>query len=480
MQALYRKYRPKLFSEVVGQNHVKTLFLNSLKNGEISHAYIFAGPRGTGKTTVARILAKSLNCENKNGVEPCNKCNTCQSIDNGSFMDVLEIDAASNRGIDEIRKIRETVGYHAAQGNYKVYIIDEVHMLTKEAFNALLKTLEEPPSNVVFILATTNPEKIPQTIISRCQVIDFKNITIEDIIKRLEFVCKKENINISQEALNEIAKRANGGMRDALTILEQVSKSSSKNITIEDVRETLGLVPIEVINEMIDSIKIGDIKKTTEIIEKVYFSGKDPEVFLMQLLEEMILKIESGDYELIEFLKPLSEILKDIKYSEEKLILIKLGFLSVMKLKPPRENIKKNVEKAEENEPIPESKLNDKDLESTQNVENKEKKIENKENISKIMEYLKLHGDLSLYVGLSFSKIEELPDRVKITFPPEKKIHYELVRSKIHELEKLYTSKFGIFKPFEVIIKENSKEDDVLNKLKSLFGNNFIVEGDNE
>lgn len=480
MQALYRKYRPKLFSEVVGQNHVKTLFLNSLKNGEISHAYIFAGPRGTGKTTVARILAKSLNCENKNGVEPCNKCNTCQSIDNGSFMDVLEIDAASNRGIDEIRKIRETVGYHAAQGNYKVYIIDEVHMLTKEAFNALLKTLEEPPSNVVFILATTNPEKIPQTIISRCQVIDFKNLTIEDIIKRLEFVCKKENINISQEALNEIAKRANGGMRDALTILEQVSKSSSKNITIEDVRETLGLVPIEVINEMIDSIKIGDIKKTTEIIEKVYFSGKDPEVFLMQLLEEMILKIESGDYELIEFLKPLSEILKDIKYSEEKLILIKLGFLSVMKLKPPRENIKKNVEKAEENEPVPESKLNDKDLESTQNVENKEKKIENEENISKIMEYLKLHGDLSLYVGLSFSKIEELPDRVKITFPPEKKIHYELVRSKIHELEKLYTSKFGIFKPFEVIIKENSKEDDVLNKLKSLFGNNFIVEGDNE
>ncbi|MBZ4650158.1 DNA polymerase III subunit gamma/tau [Thermosipho sp. (in: thermotogales)] len=480
MQALYRKYRPKLFSEVVGQNHVKTLFLNSLKNGEISHAYIFAGPRGTGKTTVARILAKSLNCENKNGVEPCNKCNTCQSIDNGSFMDVLEIDAASNRGIDEIRKIRETVGYHAAQGNYKVYIIDEVHMLTKEAFNALLKTLEEPPSNVVFILATTNPEKIPQTIISRCQVIDFKNITIEDIIKRLEFVCKKENINISQEALNEIAKRANGGMRDALTILEQVSKSSSKNITIEDVRETLGLVPIEVINEIIDSIKIGDIKKTTEIIEKVYFSGKDPEVFLMQLLEEMILKIESGDYELIEFLKPLSEILKDIKYSEEKLILIKLGFLSVMKLKPPRENIKKNVEKAEENEPVPESKLNDKDLESTQNVENKEKKIENEENISKIMEYLKLHGDLSLYVGLSFSKIEELPDRVKITFPPEKKIHYELVRSKIHELEKLYTSKFGIFKPFEVIIKENSKEDDVLNKLKSLFGNNFIVEGDNE
>ncbi|WP_126992409.1 DNA polymerase III subunit gamma/tau [Thermosipho globiformans] len=480
MQALYRKYRPKLFSEVVGQNHVKTLFLNSLKNGEISHAYIFAGPRGTGKTTVARILAKSLNCENKDGVEPCNKCSTCQAIDNGSFMDVLEIDAASNRGIDEIRKIRETVGYHAAQGNYKVYIIDEVHMLTKEAFNALLKTLEEPPSNVVFILATTNPEKIPQTIISRCQVIDFKNITIEDIIKRLEFVCEKENIKISQEALYEIAKRANGGMRDALTILEQVAKSSGKSISIEDVRETLGLIPIEVINEIIDSIKLGDIKKTTETIEKVYFSGKDPEVFLMQLLEEMISKIESGDYELIEFLKPLSEILKDIRYSEEKLILIKLGFLSIMKLKPPRENIKKNVEKNKEEDNISESKLNDKDLESTQNVEDKEKKIENEENISKIMEYLKLHGDLSLYVGLSFSKIEEHPDRVTIIFPPEKKIHYELVKSKIHELEKLYASKFGIFKPFEVVIKENSKEDDVLNKLKSLFGNNFIVEGDKE
>lgn len=247
METLYRKYRPKKFLELVGQSHVKKLFVNSLKNKEISHAYIFAGPRGTGKTTVARILAKSLNCENPQEIEPCNMCNACISIDKGNFMDVLELDAASNRGIDEIRKIRETVNYHTAQGKYKVYIIDEAHMLTKEAFNALLKTLEEPPSNVVFILATTNPEKIPQTIISRCQVIDFKNISNKDIIKRLEFVCENEGIKISHEAIVEISKRANGGLRDALTILEQVINSAGKDIKIEDVRETLGLIPDTII-----------------------------------------------------------------------------------------------------------------------------------------------------------------------------------------------------------------------------------------
>ena len=176
MEVLYRKYRPKSFSEIVGQDHVKKILTNALKMGRIAHAYIFAGPRGTGKTTTARILAKSLNCENRKDAEPCNQCQSCISIDEGTFMDVVELDAASNRGIDEIRRIREGAGYRPIEGKYKVYIIDEVHMLTKEAFNALLKTLEEPPEHVVFVLATTNLEKVPPTIVSRCQVLEFKNL----------------------------------------------------------------------------------------------------------------------------------------------------------------------------------------------------------------------------------------------------------------------------------------------------------------
>ncbi|ANQ54303.1 DNA polymerase III subunits gamma and tau [Thermosipho sp. 1063] len=470
METLYRKYRPKKFSEIVGQKHVKTLFINSIKNNNVSHAYIFAGPRGTGKTTIARILSKSLNCENRKDAEPCNVCNSCISIDKGNFMDVLEIDAASNRGIDEIRKIRETVGYHTAQGKYKVYIIDEAHMLTREAFNALLKTLEEPPSNVVFILATTNPEKIPQTIISRCQVIDFKNIPLKDIVDRLEFVCQKEKFNATKDALIEIAKRAKGGLRDALTILEQVAKSSKNNIDINDVRNTLGLVSEELIDNLLKNIKEGNIINILKIIDEVYYSGRDFETFLFQTIEKILLLIEeNNNTEFINLLKPLSDILKDIKYSEEKIILVKLGFLNLINFKENNnkttnkvlENIKKESEKIEENIESEKTEVMEKDIPK----------------FDEVLEDLKINGDLSLYIGLSFAKIQEGSDKIKLIFPYSKKLHFELIKDKKSFLEQYIKRKFGITKEIEVILS-NSTEDETLKKLSFLFGKNYKIEGD--
>lgn len=489
VETLYRKYRPKTFSEIVNQEHVKKIFINSLENDYISHAYIFAGPRGTGKTTVARILAKSLNCENRKGVEPCNQCSACISIDKGNFMDVYEIDAASNRGIDEIRKIREVVAYHTAQGKYKVYIIDEVHMLTKEAFNALLKTLEEPPKNVIFILATTNPEKIPPTIISRCQVIDFKNIDLEKIVERLKYVSEKEGFKITDEALIEIAKRANGGLRDALTILEQVVRYSEGEVDINTIQNALGLVPVDEIEKLLNSVKKGNIQKVLNIIEEMYFSGKDIELFLNQCLDFIVSNIEMGKNDYIDFLKPISIILKDIKYSEEKLLLTKLGLIELTRNflnEKTDDNLEDKKEHSENFENYNHQPLKNGDetfTNKSQNssddvVKDEEKEIIKKTNeniIDEIMKELKIKGDLSLYIGLSFAKILETNTEIVITFPPDKKIHFEIVKSKLEQLEKLYLNKAAIKKDFVVKI-ENETENSILTKLKTLFGNNMIIE----
>ncbi|MFN4201087.1 MAG: DNA polymerase III subunit gamma/tau, partial [Fervidobacterium gondwanense] len=258
MESLYRKYRPSTFREIVGQGHIKKLLKNALEKRTLSHAYIFAGPRGTGKTTTARILAKSLNCEKNQFGEPCNECASCKSIDNGSHLDVVELDAASNRGIDEIRKIRDGVNFTPVMGKYKVYIIDEVHMLTREAFNALLKTLEEPPEHILFVLATTNPEKIPPTIISRCHVLEFRNISKEDIVQRLKEVCESEGFDVTEEALEKISKKAAGGLRDALSILEQVVRYAGGEVTSEVVEEALGYVSEDVLMRFLDALFSGD------------------------------------------------------------------------------------------------------------------------------------------------------------------------------------------------------------------------------
>ncbi|MEA4900240.1 DNA polymerase III subunit gamma/tau [Desulfitobacterium sp.] len=282
--ALYREWRPKKFSEIVGQEHVTKTLTNALKQGKIAHAYLFSGPRGTGKTTAAKVLAKALNCENPNGIEPCNQCSSCLSIDQGNAMEVLEIDAASNRGIDEIRELRENVRLSASEGKYKVYIIDEVHMLTTEAFNALLKTLEEPPKQVVFILATTEVQKIPLTILSRVQRFEFHRIPLEQIETRLQEVCQAIERTVSPEALKIIAQKSEGGLRDALSVLDQCLLLDG-NIGVEQVYQVLGMVGEEYSARLFDILITRDYAQALGLLTEGVNQGRDPRQILKEFLE---------------------------------------------------------------------------------------------------------------------------------------------------------------------------------------------------
>lgn len=281
---LSRRYRPKSFSEIVGQKHIVTTLVNALQSDRVAHAYLFAGPRGVGKTSMARILSKALNCQKGTTGNPCNKCSTCNSITNGNDIDVLEIDGASNRGIDEIRNIRQNVGYAPAVSRYKIYIIDEVHMLTKEAFNALLKTLEEPPEHVKFIFATTSPSRVPDTVQSRCQRFDFKNISVPDISDRLARICKAEKISAEEEVFQSIAKHARGGLRDSESILDQLASFCHEKITLKDVYDIFGIVSDEKISSLINSFIEKNPELSIEIFHEIMESGRDIEGFIDQLL----------------------------------------------------------------------------------------------------------------------------------------------------------------------------------------------------
>lgn len=282
--ALYRKWRPQGFDSLVGQEAVRTALTNALETGRIAHAYLFAGPRGTGKTSTAKILAKAVNCEHGPTPNPCNKCQNCVRINDGTSMDVFEIDAASNRGIDEIRDLREKVAFAPVNGRYKVYIIDEVHMLTTEAFNALLKTLEEPPPHVIFILATTEPHKIPATIHSRCQRFDFKRVTDSDIVKRLREVADGSGIAADDDALQLIAVQADGGMRDALSLLDQCGVMAER-VSAETVRSVLGIVGREALRELVKAVGEGNVPKALALLESLLAGGKDVKQIITELAE---------------------------------------------------------------------------------------------------------------------------------------------------------------------------------------------------
>jgi DNA polymerase-3 subunit gamma/tau len=272
---LARKYRPQNFEELVGQAHITELLRKSIESGRIAHAFLFCGPRGIGKTSCARILAKSLNCQNGPTLKPCGECSACLEIANGNSFDVIEIDGASNRGIDEIRTLRENVKFAPSYGRYKIYIVDEVHMLTSDAFNALLKTLEEPPEHVKFIFATTEVHKVPATILSRCQRFDFKRIQVEVIMANLKSICGKENLKANEEALFAIAKAAQGSMRDALSILDQLSALSDKGIDAADVFSMLGMVEIEFLFDLTDALIARSCVKALDIFNQIIERGKD-------------------------------------------------------------------------------------------------------------------------------------------------------------------------------------------------------------
>jgi len=283
--ALYREWRPQTFAEVVGQEHITRTLQNAVRLGRLGHAYLLAGPRGTGKTSVAKILAKAANCtERGDSPDPCNQCPSCGRINSGASVDVLEIDAASNRGIDEIRELRDKVKYAPAESKRKVYIIDEVHMLTNEAFNALLKTLEEPPGHALFILATTDPQKIPLTVLSRCQRFDFHRLSAAQIQARLEEVAGKGKLQVDERALALVARAAEGGLRDALSLLDQLVAFCGNTIQLEDALAALGLAPSELLADMALALARRDATTALRLVDQVMRQGKDIRQFLRDLM----------------------------------------------------------------------------------------------------------------------------------------------------------------------------------------------------
>ena len=282
--ALYRKFRPPVFSQIVGQEHITKTLKNQIIYGRVGHAYLFNGGRGTGKTSAAKVLARAVNCLNPQEGEHCNECQICKAAIEGSLTDIVEMDAASNNSVEDIRSIRDEVNFLPTLAKYRVYIIDEVHMLSTGAFNALLKTLEEPPAHVKFILATTEPQKIPATILSRCQRFDFKKIPDEDIAKRLQYVCKESNIEISEDALKTIAGLSEGAMRDALSILDRCVQDGTDKIDVQKIKDLVGIPQITYINDVVEKILNSDIEGSVDAIENLLKDGKD----LNNVLWEMI------------------------------------------------------------------------------------------------------------------------------------------------------------------------------------------------
>ena len=349
-QALYRKYRPKNFDDVVGQEVIIKTLTNAINNNMVSHAYLFTGPRGTGKTSIAKIYAKILNCEHLENLSPCEECVSCTQINNNQNIDVIEIDAASNNGVDEIREIRNKVGLVPSNSKYKIYIIDEVHMLTTQAFNALLKTLEEPPSHIVFIFATTEPHKIPRTILSRCQKFDFKKISNKNIVTRLRYIADIESIDITDEALNEIALLADGGLRDSISMLDQAVSYASDTITLQDVHDINGTVDKTEIRSFIDCIIDKNMIGLLEKIENYENQGRNLVKIVQELIDELkniilysnvpeyfeekeeyyeTIKQKMNNSQIYSYIHSLSELIGNMKNSSNNKILLEIEMIKM-------------------------------------------------------------------------------------------------------------------------------------------------------
>ena len=467
--ALYRKFRPITFSEIVGQEHITRTLRNQIIAGRVGHAYLFNGGRGTGKTSAAKILARAINCLNPKDGEPCNECEICKGAINGSLTDIVEMDAASNNSVEDIRSIREEVNFLPTKAKYRVYIIDEVHMLSTGAFNALLKTLEEPPEHVKFILATTEPQKLPATILSRCQRFDFKKISNENIIKRLNIVCEKSNIEITKEALNIIAVLSEGAMRDALSILERCIQDGENKIDEDKIKDLVGIPKITYIHQLTESILEYDVDKALANIDEVLEDGKDINNLLWELIkyvkdilvykasnklelysEEELNKIKIisekvSKEKLVDIIYQLSNLENDIKWSTQKTIMFQAGIIKLCsKQAETSSNLEERLDKIEKylrtskvtsnmtmpvqqvqpNEPRMTFGVSSKNSTEFKNTNipksNKEKKFSNKseEYWPQIVNDLKQSGKIVLYTNLMNTKAKEINDMtVGIEFP---------------------------------------------------------------
>ena len=467
--ALYRKFRPITFSEIVGQEHITRTLRNQIIAGRVGHAYLFNGGRGTGKTSAAKILARAINCLNPKDGEPCNECEICKGAINGSLTDIVEMDAASNNSVEDIRSIREEVNFLPTKAKYRVYIIDEVHMLSTGAFNALLKTLEEPPEHVKFILATTEQQKLPATILSRCQRFDFKKISNENIIKRLNIVCEKSNIEITKEALNIIAVLSEGAMRDALSILERCIQDGENKIDEDKIKDLVGIPKITYIHQLTESILEYDVDKALANIDEVLEDGRDINNLLWELIkyvkdilvykasnklelysEEELNKIriiseKVSKEKLVDIIYQLSNLENDIKWSTQKTIMFQAGIIKLcskqaetssnleerldkiekyLRTSKVTSNMTMPVQQVQSNEPRMTFGVSSKNSTEFKNTNipksNKEKKFSNKseEYWPQIVNDLKQSGKIVLYTNLMNTKAKEINDMtVGIEFP---------------------------------------------------------------
>lgn len=391
-QALYRKYRPSTFDDVVGQDVIIRTLKNAIENNKLIHAYLFTGPRGTGKTSTAKILAKTINCSNLVEFKPCNQCDSCVQINNKQTTDIIEIDAASNNGVDEIRELKNKANLVPSNSKYKVYIIDEVHMLSTGAFNALLKTLEEPPSHIIFILATTEPHKIPMTILSRCQRFDFKKISVKKIVENLEKIVEQENIQIQEEALKEIAVLSQGGMRDAISLLDQSISYCPEKITSKDVHDINGTIGNEELIKIVNEILNKDIAKLLKIFDELDENGKN----LIKLVEELIsflknilvhkisptyfdesdseiyekINISINQFDLLRYIRQFSNAAYEMKRSDNEKITLELNIIEMMNFQSDNcKEIKEITKKEEKTENVKNTQIIQKQEQSEQNKE---------------------------------------------------------------------------------------------------------------
>ena len=509
-QALYRKYRPKTFEDVVGQKTIIKTLENSIVNNRITHAYLFTGPRGTGKTSIAKIFAKVINCHNRENFTPCNNCVSCTQKQN---IDIIEMDAASNNGVDEIREIRDKVSLVPSFGKYKVYIVDEVHMLSNQAFNALLKTLEEPPSHVIFILATTEPHKIPETILSRCQRYDFKKISEKDIIERIKYICKEEKIEIEDSAIELIAKVSDGGLRDSISLLDQLIAYTEDKITVTDVNDVYGVISKDEICNLLLEIFKSNLNVSFNTISKLDENGKNLSKIVEQIIEfikntliyfndsnyfeeedkKIYSKIvtEVEEQKLYDTIEILLDVLKSSKNTNNVKLLLELAIIKINNKKEivmeKQEEIKKeekvekivtnpikNIEKKEVKNMSKLNELKQIRVENTLARFNKKDLLDFKKRISLIEDYL-MDPEYSNLVSLILDGQIKAKGEDNLLFVYKVQNLEEVFNTSLLEIQKLLEKTFNVlYKPIAISEEEWEPIKDKFNK--SLRAKNVIYE----